>query len=291
MLESAARARMPLHVVILAAGQGKRMRSALPKVLHRIAGRPLLAHVIDAARALKPERICVVYGHGGERVRAAFAGASLEWVEQARQLAHEVVTLLQRDPLLVNPDGDQYRGKLCFPWSYGVVLPFITRKQFIDTELGGVIPEHRVICADEMYEEVDAEEFQKRLWQMFPWLPKTPLSLPQIERIRWHLFPDIRVAGPRQPPLLPDPVPDVMRVMDLEQERLARSLGEGHRGRGRSARALVGQPREDHRRLLQAPERRRHGRVHRRAQAVPEERARQRGRAHAVLRRCDGSLP
>ncbi len=77
---------MPLHVVILAAGQGKRMRSALPKVLHRIAGRPLLAHVVDAARALKPERIYVVHGHGGEQVRAAFAGATLEWVEQARQL-------------------------------------------------------------------------------------------------------------------------------------------------------------------------------------------------------------
>jgi bifunctional UDP-N-acetylglucosamine pyrophosphorylase/glucosamine-1-phosphate N-acetyltransferase len=77
---------MPLHVVILAAGQGKRMRSSLPKVLHKIAGRPLLARVIDAARALKPERIYVVYGHGGEQVRAAFGGAPLEWVAQARQL-------------------------------------------------------------------------------------------------------------------------------------------------------------------------------------------------------------
>ncbi len=77
---------MPLHVVILAAGQGKRMHSALAKVLHRIAGRPLLAHVIDAARVLKPERIHVVYGHGGADVRAAFAGAPIEWVEQAKRL-------------------------------------------------------------------------------------------------------------------------------------------------------------------------------------------------------------
>jgi bifunctional UDP-N-acetylglucosamine pyrophosphorylase/glucosamine-1-phosphate N-acetyltransferase len=77
---------MPLHVVILAAGQGKRMRSALPKVLHRLAGRPLLAHVIDAARALKPDGIHVVYGHGGAEVQAAFKGAALEWVEQARRL-------------------------------------------------------------------------------------------------------------------------------------------------------------------------------------------------------------
>ena len=77
----------PLHVVILAAGEGKRMRSSLPKVLHRIAGRPMLAHVIAAARALAPEGIHIVYGHGGEQVRAAFEGASdLRWVEQAQQL-------------------------------------------------------------------------------------------------------------------------------------------------------------------------------------------------------------
>lgn len=62
------------------------MRSALPKVLHQIAGRPLLAHVIDAARALKPDRIHVVFGHGAARVRAAFASAPVEWVEQARRL-------------------------------------------------------------------------------------------------------------------------------------------------------------------------------------------------------------
>jgi bifunctional UDP-N-acetylglucosamine pyrophosphorylase/glucosamine-1-phosphate N-acetyltransferase len=91
---------MPLHVVILAAGQGKRMHSALPKVLHQIAGRPLLAHVIDAARALKPERIFVVYGHGAAVVRAAFSGAPVEWVEQPRQLGtgHALMQALPRIP-------------------------------------------------------------------------------------------------------------------------------------------------------------------------------------------------
>ena len=62
---------MPLHVVILAAGQGKRMLSALPKVLHPLAGKPLLGHVIDAARALKADAVHVVYGHGGDQVKAA----------------------------------------------------------------------------------------------------------------------------------------------------------------------------------------------------------------------------
>ena len=77
---------MKLAVVVLAAGQGKRMHSSLPKVLHPLAGRPLLAHVIDAARALSPEQVIVVHGHGGEAVRAAFPGARLEWVEQSEQL-------------------------------------------------------------------------------------------------------------------------------------------------------------------------------------------------------------
>jgi len=91
---------MPLHVVILAAGQGKRMHSALPKVLHRIAGRPLLDHVIGAARALKPERVHVVYGHGGDKVRAAFESAPVEWVEQAQRLGtgHALMQALPKIP-------------------------------------------------------------------------------------------------------------------------------------------------------------------------------------------------
>jgi bifunctional UDP-N-acetylglucosamine pyrophosphorylase/glucosamine-1-phosphate N-acetyltransferase len=82
----------PLHVVILAAGEGKRMRSALPKVLQPIAGRPMLAHVLAVARALQPAAIHVVYGHGGEAVRAAASRwnaadqPELRWAEQARQL-------------------------------------------------------------------------------------------------------------------------------------------------------------------------------------------------------------
>ena len=76
-----------LHVIILAAGAGKRMKSALPKVLQPVGGRPMLAHVIDTARALAPARIHVVYGHGGEAVRAAFAGQDdLSWYEQAERL-------------------------------------------------------------------------------------------------------------------------------------------------------------------------------------------------------------
>ena len=77
----------PLHVVILAAGEGKRMKSALPKVLQKIAGQPMLGHVIATARALRPAGIHVVYGHHGERVRDAFADQpDLHWSEQAQRL-------------------------------------------------------------------------------------------------------------------------------------------------------------------------------------------------------------
>ena len=75
-----------LHVLILAAGEGKRMRSRRPKVLMPVAGRPMLAHVIEAARSLEPVRIHVVYGHAGEQVRGAFADqADLSWVEQTER--------------------------------------------------------------------------------------------------------------------------------------------------------------------------------------------------------------
>ena len=77
---------MKLAVVILAAGQGKRMKSALPKVLQPLAGRPLLRHVLERARRLQPDSLHVVYGHGGEQVRAAIGDADLKWALQAEQL-------------------------------------------------------------------------------------------------------------------------------------------------------------------------------------------------------------
>ena len=77
----------PLHVVILAAGAGTRMKSTLPKVLQNVAGKPMLGHVIDTARALKADAIHVVYGHEGQQVLDAFAGqADLQWAEQKERL-------------------------------------------------------------------------------------------------------------------------------------------------------------------------------------------------------------
>jgi bifunctional UDP-N-acetylglucosamine pyrophosphorylase/glucosamine-1-phosphate N-acetyltransferase len=91
---------MAITVIILAAGQGKRMRSDLPKVLHPLAGRPMLAHVLATAAALTPRQVRVVYGHGGEQVRSAFPDPAIGWVHQAEQrgTGHAVRQALPRIP-------------------------------------------------------------------------------------------------------------------------------------------------------------------------------------------------
>jgi bifunctional UDP-N-acetylglucosamine pyrophosphorylase/glucosamine-1-phosphate N-acetyltransferase len=78
--------KMPLQVAIFAAGEGKRMRSARPKVLHKLAGSPLLAHVLRAVRAIGPRAICLVYGSGGDQVPAALRAEDLTWAKQERLL-------------------------------------------------------------------------------------------------------------------------------------------------------------------------------------------------------------
>jgi len=75
-----------LSIIILAAGQGTRMRSRLPKVLQPLAGKPLLSHVLDCSKALNANDICIVYGHGAEAVQATYAGETLRWALQAEQL-------------------------------------------------------------------------------------------------------------------------------------------------------------------------------------------------------------
>ena len=96
-----------MNIVILAAGLGKRMQSDTPKVLHRLAGRPLVSHVIDAARQLSPKVICVVYGHGGEAVREAVGENGAIWIRQDPQLGtgHAVMQAVphldERSPTLV----------------------------------------------------------------------------------------------------------------------------------------------------------------------------------------------
>lgn len=95
-----AAAEQPLHVVILAAGQGKRMHSDLPKVLHPLAGRSLVSHVLAAARKLDPATLCVVVGHGAGKVRASLPDADIAWATQEQQLGtgHAVAQAMPKLP-------------------------------------------------------------------------------------------------------------------------------------------------------------------------------------------------
>ncbi|MEQ1527207.1 MAG: 3'-5' exonuclease [Gallionella sp.] len=159
-------------------------------------------------------------------------------LEQARSYAIEIKELLERDPLLVQ-QGQRYHGHLLLPWGFGVVLTNITRKQFGDAGLDQAIPSDKVICKDEMTESVSAESFQNNLWEMFTYSFGCVLTLVQIDRVRWHLFPEIRIqqgnlfdvasneTNPQQS--IAKVLPDMVKVMDMEQEKLTRNLGEGHR--------------------------------------------------------------
>ncbi len=162
---------------------------------------------------------------------------------QARVYALEVAMALERDPALRNPAGHRYAGKLVMPYGWGAVLANITRAQFKASGLEHVLEPDRVLCKDEMLEVTYAEQFQRQLWEMFHQVFPCRLSLPQLDRIRWHLFPEIRVntqvnqfglfdavpAALQPAPGAAIQIPELIKVMDLNQEQLARSMGDGHR--------------------------------------------------------------
>jgi hypothetical protein len=166
-------------------------------------------------------------------------------LEQARQSAYTVVNQLISDPQLRQSTG-KYEGKLVCPYGYGVVLANITRAQLdkafpLDAqEL--LLPPHLVICQDEMTDKVEAEPFQEKLWGMFNFDFPQKLTLPQIDRIRWQLFPELRLEHAQTDmfavPVVEDEaddeavkqsLPDIVKIMDVQQEQLARSMGSGHR--------------------------------------------------------------
>jgi superfamily I DNA and RNA helicase len=158
-------------------------------------------------------------------------------LEQARHYALAIAKLLERDPLLVQADG-RYKGKLACPYSYGAVLTNITRKQFEAEEgLRETFESNLVICQDEMYESVDAGEFQEQLGNFCTYQFGEPLTQTQIDRVRWHLYPDISISPPHEldseesetSNVESIQIPDIIHIMDLQQEQLARSLGKGHR--------------------------------------------------------------
>ena len=155
-------------------------------------------------------------------------------LEQARQYMIEIVNQLQDDRQLREGEGT-YQGKLVFPYGWGVVFPNITRKQWNELlsehEQDLILPAHRLICKDEMLESTDPLAFQEKLWGMFEYDFRRTMSLPQIDRVRWHLFPEVRIDERKQADLFEEEeiAPDIIKVLDMQQEQLARNLGKGHR--------------------------------------------------------------
>jgi hypothetical protein len=153
-------------------------------------------------------------------------------LEQARRYAFEVVRTIDRDGQLLFPPGHRFMGKPIVPFGFGAVFTNITRKQFDQANLKEVFPEHLCVLKDEMTEGADPEEFRSRLWNMVHPRLGEPLSMPQFDRLRALLFPEIRIrqiALPLEEPIAPDPSDRTLAVMDMHQEQIARSLGEGHR--------------------------------------------------------------
>ncbi|WP_416139816.1 3'-5' exonuclease [Halomonas sp. HK25] len=189
---------------------------------------------IDALRSMTPESVVIDTPQGRKTVSNPLT--------QARQCAFAAIDRLKQDPQLTQND-ERYQGKLCFPYGHGVVFPNITRRQWdqaiSEEDQERLLPAHRLICKDEMLSTTDPEAFQQRLWDMFDYRFGEQLSLPQIDRIRWQLFLEVRIDAPAQD-LFNDAagdddtstselIPDIVRVMDLQQEQLARSMGDGHR--------------------------------------------------------------
>jgi hypothetical protein len=155
-------------------------------------------------------------------------------LRQARDYAFELVDLMQHDPALVHADGP-FAGKLIFPYGYGAVFSGIRAQDVKGTDFANVFPEQRALLRDDLEDGVDPAAFQQRLWGLFTVHYPSTLTLPQRDRVRWHLFPEVRIqaqatldfedSGSDTPPQLPD----LLQVMDLQQEQIARTLGEGHR--------------------------------------------------------------
>ena len=155
---------------------------------------------------------------------------------QARGYAVELVNQMQRDPGLLAAAGP-HAGKLLAPWGCGAVLANIERSKITDAQWNEIFPPERTLTKEDLADDLDPGAFQERLWGMLTVSFRHTLTLPQRDRMRWHLFPEIRIQT--QASLLDDPEADakpeqspgdaLLQVMDIQQEQLARSIGEGHR--------------------------------------------------------------
>jgi hypothetical protein len=179
---------------------------------------------LDTIQTVNPSTFTIITDNGIKEVKHP--------LQQSRDYALAVNKLLEKDSTLIQQG--EYQGKLIIPYGYGVVFTNINRKDFNNSELTAVFEEHLIICKDEMLPSTDAGEFQKRLWYLSPYNFGNTLTSNQIDRIRWHIFPELRIPAKQLSlfdvePEKPLQISDILQIMDLQQEQLARSLGDGHR--------------------------------------------------------------
>ncbi|WP_337961476.1 3'-5' exonuclease [Nostoc sp. UHCC 0926] len=186
---------------------------------------------LDTIQNINPSTVTLLTEDGIKEVKHP--------LQQARDYALAVNKMLEKDCALVQQEGN-YQGKLIIPYGHGVVFTNITRKDFNSSELPAVFESHLVICKDEMLPSTDAGEFQQRIWDLSAYQFGKTLTSSQIDRIRWHIFPELRISAKQLSLLELDTaateeespqlqIPDILKIMDLQQEQLARSLGDGHR--------------------------------------------------------------
>jgi len=146
----------------------------------------------SSVKSINKERVELQTAQGRKTVANPFV--------QVRQAAFNGINPLQKDPLL--QACGEHKGKLVTPYGWGVVFTNINRAQIENAipeeQRVNLLPDHLTIYKDEMKESADAEKFQQSLWGMFNYQFKDKLTLPQLDRIRWHLFPEVRIATPTQ---------------------------------------------------------------------------------------------
>ena len=183
-------------------------------------------------------------------------------LEQVRQSGFAAINSLSQDKALQQVEGSQ-PGKIKFAYGFGVVFTNIARsnihKIVSEEQREVLLPDNKILYQEDLHEDVDAETIQEQLWGMFPYQFGEALSAAEVDRVRWHLFPEIRIdATALQGQLFAEEplaeavetvfkrlvnsdtdtvasiaesvvIPDLIKVMDMQQEQLARNLGSGHR--------------------------------------------------------------
>jgi bifunctional UDP-N-acetylglucosamine pyrophosphorylase / glucosamine-1-phosphate N-acetyltransferase len=227
---------MALEIIVLAAGQGKRMHSALPKVLHALAGRPLLGHVLEAARALKPQKIVVVHGHGGDEVRSAFPDPAIEWAAQTEQLGtgHAVLQALPRlsadaEVLILYGDVPLVRvetlrrlleashkgvavltAEVANPTGYGRIVRAAAGR------VSRIVEQKDATPAEAAIKEINAGFFALRAGQLSAWLPKLSNQNAQQE---YYLTDIVTLAGADEVPVFAVKVDDKWEVAGVNSKQ------------------------------------------------------------------------